>query len=352
MTNPQTRPDPNRRARRATLAFALALVVVTATACANNGSTTASTVNAGSPQAPAAVAGYGSCTDPSCADVARACDDLIRSGCAGPFGDAKASGTPLPGTSAFQQLLDNCTLVSFQELYEDQESVGPGGPGQGEDGGATEAGVDQADRTAAMQALEEARCTRRATTCDQRLDCLRGQTIAPRVPGYDASVPVDAGADAPVAPQPSWKTPWRPTATPDPLWGGPPWADAGKNPNVFLVPGVDSPSCARCAIERCPTFAYQCFSAENDPQDCPNADCCESLRKCVWHRGGYAPGARAVDFYYDVAQCEVGRPHAAQGLANLQHCAQVACTGCKAFDKSVTIVGSSAGGWTRVDGGP
>lgn len=306
-------------------------------------------MNAGSQQAPAAVAGYGSCTDPTCADVARACDDLIRSGCAAPFADGVATATPKPDSSDFKQLLDNCTLVSFQELFEDQEGAGPN---EATDAGTDEAGADQSEKVAAAQALEEARCTRRATTCQQRLDCLRGQTVAPHFPGYDAAVPVDAGTDAAVVPEPSWKTPWKPTATHDPLWGGPPWADAGKNANIYLVPGVDSPSCARCAIERCPAFAYQCFSAENDPQKCPNSDCCESLRKCVWRRGGYAPGVQAVDFYYDLAQCEVGRPHAAQGLANLQHCAQVACVGCQAFDKSVTIAGSSAGSWTQVDGGP
>jgi hypothetical protein len=328
--------------------LAVGLLLAAVTSCGGSGNTTASPPgNLGSQAAPSAVAGYGECTDPSCADVARACDDLIRTGCSAPFANGIDPTTLSPGSSDFDAVLNECTLNSYQQLLEDQETPGPG---EDLDGGTSEAGPEDVTVVAAELALEEARCTRRATSCDERLNCLRGMTIPAHPPDVDAGAPEDGGVEAAV-PEPSWKTPWTATGA-NPLWSGPPWADAGANSSTYLVPGVDSPSCARCAIERCPTFAYQCFSAEGDAQKCPNHDCCESLRHCIVRRGGYANGAQAEDFYHALAECEIGRPHAAQELANLQYCGEIACAGCQSFDQSRTITGTSNGAWTELDGGP
>ncbi len=270
----------------------------------------------------------------------------IRSGCAGPFIE-QGPKTPQAGTPEFKAALDNCTMISYQEMQEGQESIGATALDQ--DAGASAAEPTEGDvKVVAALALEAARCTRRAKTCEQRFDCLRGKTIAPHIPGYDAGPPQDAGL--PIT-EPSWKRPWTASGK-DPLWAGPPWVDAGGSSKVFLVPGVDSPSCARCAMERCPTFAYLCFSAEGDAQKCPNGDCCESMRRCVVRQGGYGPAADPLDFYRAMTVCQAGRPHAAQQLGNLQQCAEVACAGCQNFDKHVDIAGTADGGWTKVDGGP
>ena len=121
---------------------------------------------------------------------------------------------------------------------------------------------DARDRQIALVALETAKCTRRANTCNQRLDCLRGFFVPPRL-GFDGGPPLgppsDAGSDA-APPEP----PWAPGPTSPTLTGGFPWQDAGAEAGVFLVNGADSPSCAICAMERCPTFAYRCFAAEGD----------------------------------------------------------------------------------------
>lgn len=302
--------------------------------------------NHGSQAGPSQVSGYGNCTAPSCTDVARACDDLIRSGCAKTFaGDGPAK--PEPGSKEFENLLLNCTLISHHQLSEARETVGE--ENEEEESAAPVTAPEVALRHAmAVGALEAARCTRRATTCQERLDCLRGKTIAARAPFPDAGAEPDGVS--PIFEEPIWAKPWEGTG-PDPLWAGPPWVDAGGKANVYLVPGVDSPSCARCAIERCPGFAYLCFSAQGDSDKCSGDDCCEGLRRCVVRQGGYASSAAPVDYYKALALCEVGRPHAAQQLADLQGCAAVACEGCEAMDKNITVTDDGDGGLVR-EGGP
>jgi len=323
--------------------LALALSLLAAPACTGDEPVAQSVPsNQGSKPSPEQVGGYGTCTEPSCADIARACDDLIRSGCAKPFaGDGPVK--PEPGTPEFADLLLGCTLVSHQQLGEARESLVGEKDEQEEERAkkGEQLPPERAElRARAVAALEAARCTRRATTCQERLDCLRGKTIAARVPHVDAGVP---DAESPPIQEPSWASEWS-GAGPDPLWADPPWVDAGGKAGVYLVPGVDSPSCARCAIERCASTAYLCFSASGDQQKCPGDDCCEGLRRCVARFGGYAPGAGPVEFYNALAACEIGRPHAAQQLANLQDCAKVACAGCEQKDRGATWAGDGDGG--------
>lgn len=242
--------------------------------------------------------------------------------------------------------MQSCVLVSFQQLEESIEGVVERRVES--DAGLNANEQELSEQLVAVQALEAARCTRRALSCQQRFDCLRGVTVGQFTGALDGGAPPDA---ATVDLTPSWEVPWT-ASGPDPLWTDPPWADAGAKASVYLVPGVDSPSCARCTIERCPTFAYQCFSAEGDSSRCPNGDCCESLRRCVERRGGYAATAQPVDFYKALYECEIARPHAAQELANLQGCAQVACAGCASFDKGNAITSDGDGGFTTLDGGP
>ena len=120
-----------------------------------------------------------------------------------------------------------------------------------------------------------------------------------------------------------WARPFKGGA-PDPLRTPPPWGGA-----VGMISGVDSPTCTACAIQRCPSFAYYCFGAVKNASDCPAGDCCQSLRQCIGSCGGYAPLVRASKFDQCLFQCEQSRPHAAQQLADLQHCGDVACAGCE-----------------------
>lgn len=264
------------------------------------------------------VSGYGTCKDLACADVARGCDDIIRSGCGAAF-LVGANGT-MPAvprcSSTYDEAVAACTVATMGELEEVAEKA------------EAPAGTPLI-RPKDMLALEFAKCTRRATTCAERIDCSRGIFIPGHV-SFDAGTPnppfnEDAGQ------LPAWSEPWKPSNKSKPLWTGAPWQHNGV-PEIELMPGVDSLSCAECAVERCPTFAYRCFSAAGDATECPSGNCCHSLRKCVESCGGYKPNATKAMFYSCMSQCDRGRPKAAQELADLQNCARVACAGCQAYD--------------------
>lgn len=268
------------------------------------------------------VSGYANCTEPACADVARACDDIIRSGCGAPFLTLPDGGVfaAQSCTSKFAPAVAACTVAVWGELWDSAEDlVLPD---------AAPSGLPPR----AVIAAELAKCTRRASTCAQRIECTRGLFVPPHL-SYDAGAPFAPPYNADAAtPPPSWTTPWRGDG-PRSLWSGAPWQNGSGEPRVELIAGVDSPSCARCTIQRCPTFAYRCFSAEGDATECPSGDCCQSLRKCVERCGGYSRQSSLAQFYSCMSQCETTRPHAAQELADLQNCAKVACEGCQAFDQ-------------------
>lgn len=293
-------------------------------ACSHGGSTSTDQ-SGGAAVAPAAVQGYGGCTEPLCTDLARACDDLLRSGC-GASMLSSADPVPQPGSADYATAVSVCTNVAFVGLGESLDSV------RQLAGAANESEEDE-ERARASLAAEVARCTRRALSCQERFDCLRGRMLPPKR-SADAGVPADAPADT--APPPIWSEPYKGTS-PDFALSPPPWSPEAGVGRVSMVPGVDSPSCTRCVVERCPTFAYRCFAAEGDAVDCPNGDCCESLRKCVYKCGGYTATASPYDFYTCLAKCEVGRPSAAQQLADLQGCAAVACAGCQQYDTAATL---------------
>lgn len=271
---------------------------------------------------------FGDCRSRSCSDVARACDDIIRSGCGNVFWKALTTVAPTPGSTTYQSAVAGCTTSTFQLMTEEIEND------DGEEGPA-DAGTGAAEKARnhriALEALETAKCTRRARTCTQRLECLRGTFVPPQLPfdgGAPLGPPSDGGTDA-AAPEP----PWAPGPTSPTLTSGFPWQDAGVEAGVFLVNGADSPSCAICAMERCPTFAYRCFAAEGDSVECAGGDCCQSLRRCVVDCGGYEPEATEADYAACMAQCSRTRPTAAQELADLQNCAAATCKGCETFDK-------------------
>lgn len=316
-------------------AFAVALVFI---ACASDRPHEHPLVLSATP-GPSALSGYGSCTEPGCADLARACDDVIRSGCGGVFYAEKAA--PEPGSEAFLKAIQVCTSNTYGELQEASEATGAIG------GVRTEA---EDDKHAAMLALEAARCTRRAQTCQARFDCLRGQMIGPRPVG-----PTDAGVrdSSPPPPKPEWTRPYRGDDQ-DPAIASLPWAEDGGTGRIELISGVDSYSCARCAVSRCPAFAYRCFAAGDDAVDCPGGDCCHSMRRCIRNCGGYDQSAGPSEFYACLAKCEAGRPHAAQQLADLQGCAKVGCAGCEAWDSKQPLATDAgiAGPSDAADGGP
>jgi hypothetical protein len=278
---------------------------------------------AGDAAAVTAVSGYGACTQPACADVARACDDIMRTGCGTPYLYKFDGGlvSPTTCTSDFDFGVAACTVAVWAELtdildaFKENEEEDAGPPLQ---------------PVRSVLAAELANCTRRARNCDERLNCTRG-TFIPPPPIFDAGVlapPPDAAGPAPIPPfvggvgSTSVST-------------GAPWQDAGV-PAIDLIPGVDSPSCASCAIERCPTFAYRCFSAESGGADCPAGDCCHSLRQCILECGGYSAQATMPQFVACLSQCSVGRPHSAQELADLQRCGTDTCAGCETYDQKPT----------------
>jgi hypothetical protein len=292
---------------------------------------------------PKTVSGYGDCAEPACADLARACDDVIRSGCGGAF--ISDGSIPDPGSQAHTDALLACVSLSRVDL---EESAEP----RGVTAGGTTAEVEGESARFSIVAAEAARCTRRARSCQQRFDCLRGRMIPPRLP-----LALDAGVQeaTPPTPTPEWTKPYH-AEEPDLSLSPPGWADDAGRYELELIPGVDSYACARCAVNRCPGFAYRCFAADGDPTACPNGDCCQSFRRCVRKCGGYSPEASPGMFYACVAECEAGRPHAAQQLADLQGCAAVACAGCERLDQPQTVGGDGglapATAAALADGGP
>lgn len=95
---------------------------------------------------------------------------------------------------------------------------------------------------------------------------------------------------------------------------------------------VDSPSCTSCAVDRCPDFAYQCFGAIGNEEDCPKGNCCQGFRQCILECGGYEPFVTMLRFDRCVHLCKEKHPAGVQQLVNLQHCGDVACKGCEELD--------------------
>lgn len=229
------------------------------------------------------VSGYGGCTHPACADIARACDDIIRTGCGTPYLYGADGGliSTEKCTPDFDRGLASCTVSTWAELTDLIEAFGD----REDDAGSSPVPVRS------VVAAELARCTRRATNCEQRIACAKGTFIPPPML-FDAGAPLAPPPDAagPPPTPPFIAGPGAPSVT-----HGAPWQDGGF-PATDLIPGVDSPSCASCAIQRCPTFAYRCFSADYNSVDCPSGDCCHSLRKCILQCGGYSPQATMTQF--------------------------------------------------------
>ncbi len=275
---------------------------------------------------PQAVDGYPGCTDPSCSEAARACDDFLRSGCGKteyPY-DGPLPGTGM-GTDEYQGVVGACATAVRGVVEELVMENDEGAEDAADAGAAASDDQDFVQKAVAFELSNVARCTRRASDCQQMADCMKGMHLLPPFPaGVPLPPPVEAGA--PVA-EPYWAVPYKGDSL-DPLDTPNPW-DGG----VTLMP-TDSPSCVACAMDRCPTFAYFCFGAEGNSTYCPNGDCCHSLRRCVRACGGYEPRAAISKFYQCLARCQQGRPHATQQLANLQNCTDVACRGCDSYDVS------------------
>ena len=316
---------------------------------------------------PTTVSGYGECTLPGCTDIARACHDIVATGCGALFapafyrttdgrivrldggvcparlpadagvdggGDGAAecrtgSGSrPIctPDGFDFDYLVTACANAVGQELSEELHELRER---SAELLGSPDAGRVLSDRGLfEFYASHMATCTRRAANCAERIDCTRHTFIPPRPPTTN---PLPPDWNTPPPAPPDWQKPWKPNAG-TVRWGSTPW-QSGK---LDVIPAVDSPSCVRCAIERCPTFAYRCFGAQGDPVECAGGDCCDSLRMCVNACGGYGDDATEMQFFSCMQLCSQSRPTATQELADLQNCAASACSGCEAFDNEVT----------------
>src|SRR5262249_234638 len=112
------------------------------------------------------------------------------------------------------------------------------------DGGsdaATGAPPDDEDvgQRMAILALEMAKCTRRASTCEQRFECTRGLYIPAQIVG-DAGPPF-APPSPPIVPPPPWSRPWQPGERPEGVWTG---FSTQPHPGVPLTPPADSPTSA------------------------------------------------------------------------------------------------------------
>jgi hypothetical protein len=88
------------RSRVAVAAVGLGVVVLGFAACGGGSSLSVAGLPGAASVGPRSVTGYGACAEPACVDLARACDDVIRSGCGTVF---LASGSmPDPATQAFK----------------------------------------------------------------------------------------------------------------------------------------------------------------------------------------------------------------------------------------------------------
>jgi hypothetical protein len=248
--------------------------------------------------------------------MARACDDYIRSGCgAKVFGyEGRVPGQAIEDPDAFQKAIQGCIAsysVTVTESLSEKESEGE---------------LSDPDKARHVMVMRIGDCSRNAKSCNQMGDCFRGVFTFPPLPSPLAEkVPPPAPPPTPVTKEPYWKEVYKGTG-PDPLSNETPW---GKPAD--LMP-VDSPSCAACAIERCPTMAYLCFGANGVEKHCLAGDCCHSLRKCIAKCGGYNPMAEVGVFDNCLENCSENKVKAAQQLINLQKCAADACKGCEKFD--------------------
>jgi len=176
-------------------------------------------------------------------------------------------------------------------------------------------------------AREIATCTRRAHSCTARFDCSRG-TMTP--PGF----PVDnVGSHGPgiLPPEPEAPKPWANEGSEAPVPVSP-WS-GGK---IRGMAAVDSPACVRCAVQRCPTVARQCYDSQTEAL-CPGGDCCQSLRTCIQACGGYKPGAPFEEFSACLYTCGTTRPTAVTQLLTLGQCVRNECAGCGDFDRRQAI---------------
>lgn len=301
--------------------------------------------------APSTLEGYGGCTFPACAELARACTDIVALGCGEPFtqrrfrqedgtyeevqsmcdpsdtsgcdGDQGAPHRECAENGfLFDALVENCVIASSVTINEELAEVRE----ESEERLGSPTFPFSDTQLQSFYALQMANCVRRSTNCQQRIDCTR-RTFISSSPVTTLPFPDD------------WKTPpsrpafyekeWQGDGERWP-WANPPW----DGEEVHSIPGVDSPSCVRCAMQRCPTFAFRCFGADGDTAECPEGDCCDSLRQCVRECGGYAEGATSARFVLCMDECAQDRPHAPQQLADLQHCAETTCKDCEKFDEA------------------
>lgn len=257
------------------------------------------------------VSSYG-CTWPGCADISRACDDYLRAGCGKTFSFQDSLPGLSPPSTKFNDARAACTRwgsFALKERLGEEE-----GDKDKEEGEAGEL----------VAAAQIARCTRRATSCSDMLFCLRGGVISPN---YSAYVPLPPAVPPPPppVPPPFWEQPFE--GGNDPFLDKTPW---GAPPAMMPV---DSPTCTSCAVQRCPDFAYLCFGALGNEQDCPGGDCCQGLRVCLAECGAYEPLVTMSHFDRCLHRCKQGRPKSVQQLTNLQHCGDVACKGCEQMDR-------------------
>lgn len=260
---------------------------------------------------PAAVTGIRGCKGLECGDIGRACDDFIRSGCAEKQFASSDPGTG-PGDAVFREAVASCASVVIMEFLEEEASEGES------------ATTPERRRERVAEAAMLAGCTRAARSCAVMAECFRGVQAIP--PAFDQLEELVKKAPktpyvAPAAP-PFWKTPYQGEGA-DPLVTATPW---GK---PIVLEGLDVPACARCAVNRCPTFAYYCYGAATDPSDCPGGDCCQALRRCVRDCGGYDAYVSLEEHDACFDSCASGRPNGVQQLADLQQCGDEACTGCQ-----------------------
>lgn len=257
---------------------------------------------------PTKLSGFLACDEGWCAEIARACDDLVRSGCGADI--SKNDPGIGQGDSTFRLLLDSCIGGALEEMEADEE-------GERKDGG------DEKEEEAKMtvRSLLLSQCTRSAISCTEMQSCFRGATLFPPAARYvlETATPHPF---TPPKPPPTWTIPYANEGE-DPTVTGTPWGAP------VVLEGLDVPACAKCAVNRCPTFAYYCYGAAADPADCPNGDCCQTLRRCVRDCGGFDKYVTIEQHDMCMDKCAASRPKGIQQLVDLQNCGNKACTGCE-----------------------
>jgi hypothetical protein len=296
---------------------------------------------------PMIVNGYGGCREPICADLARACDDIVRSGCGATYvrqahEQLTQPGNPLgvdpenlgigdsawwcdPATSTcsetsivFEAAVHTCIGVAYESVRETVHENRHKATGDFEAWRA---------RVTGIMAFEVAACTRRAANCEERFSCSRAEIVPPRIPDIDLGNPPAEPLPPPVQPERPWQNETASIGRKVAKW------DEG---GAAINPMTDSASCSLCAIERCRDKAFWCFGAEDQAGACDDGNCCQNFRRCMESCGGdYAVTGSIEDQLACAALCEQGRPDALRQLDELETCVRQRCSGCQALDNPV-----------------